>query len=811
MSINVKIVAQYEEFITASKALQQVFGGVMDGMKSELKAMSEEAKASMKGTESATEQFANILKANMKGVSGAVEGVKIAWAQLAVIFEAGRFLKSAVIDTVKMTVESQALGRTLGISATQASYLKVAIDGVHGTTQQYQAMVKGLDQQLKTNEKAMNHFGLETRDASGHLKNQQDLVMDGLDVLRTYKEGTDRNIAAQKLFGRGVQVSSEMLLLNKERMKEAKEKADALGLAVGSDDVAASDKFRAAMLSVHEIIDGVKKAIGSALLPVLDDLAEWFTSYGPQALMAIKGSIDIVITGFSGIALVVKVVRELVMLAFRQMGSAASGFGSVLMAVIHGDLAGAKDAAAKMAADMNTNINATFSSIVDKASATGTAITSMWSKLANGAPVKDSGDPGAGGTEDADISKKGKKPKDHSAAEARKAAAEAKRLAKEKYDAVMEGYKGEEQAAKDNLGKILEIQRKELTSAIAMYGAKSKQAEQAANRIAETERKIAEQGVRMDLMRSESHRRMQMALIDADERHAQQSAQLGDTTVQTLIQQEMKYEEMRFQLTMQGLQEEAAANVDRVEEHTQTLLKMEELSAAHALKEAELRTNAAIDQTMTARRVEGVMSGAFSNAIMGMINKTMTFKQAMKSMFSSILQGVVQMLAQWAAKQAAHYLILKAMNLAHHLANKAVEKAAAASSITTSAARAGAQGTASFAGAPWPVDMGAGAFGLQMAALAGSYGAGIAAEKGYDVPVGVNPVTQLHQKEMVLPAAQADVIRGMAEGGVGGGGVTYNVHAMDSHSILETLRRNPSALGNAMQYAARMGHVNSVS
>jgi hypothetical protein len=44
---------------------------------------------------------------------------------------------------------------------------------------------------------------------------------------------------------------------------------------------------------------------------------------------------------------------------------------------------------------------------------------------------------------------------------------------------------------------------------------------------------------------------------------------------------------------------------------------------------------------------------------------------------------------------------------------------------------------------------------------------------GYDIPSGRNPVTQLHEREMVLPAQYADVIRSMA--GNGGGGVTVNV------------------------------------
>ncbi len=50
--------------------------------------------------------------------------------------------------------------------------------------------------------------------------------------------------------------------------------------------------------------------------------------------------------------------------------------------------------------------------------------------------------------------------------------------------------------------------------------------------------------------------------------------------------------------------------------------------------------------------------------------------------------------------------------------------------------------------------------GLSVASAAG----------GYDIPAGVNPMTQLHEKEMVLPQREADIVRGLAnKGGTGGG------------------------------------------
>lgn len=53
------------------------------------------------------------------------------------------------------------------------------------------------------------------------------------------------------------------------------------------------------------------------------------------------------------------------------------------------------------------------------------------------------------------------------------------------------------------------------------------------------------------------------------------------------------------------------------------------------------------------------------------------------------------------------------------------------------------------------------------------------ARNGFDIPAGLNPVTQLHEEEMVLPKEQANVIRDLAAGGGGGGGgqVIYNDHS----------------------------------
>lgn len=105
-----------------------------------------------------------------------------------------------------------------------------------------------------------------------------------------------------------------------------------------------------------------------------------------------------------------------------------------------------------------------------------------------------------------------------------------------------------------------------------------------------------------------------------------------------------------------------------------------------------------------------------------------------------------------------------ALGKAAFLASKAIAVAEIILNTEVAAAKAGAQ---------------LGIFGLPMATIirvtgyasagmvAGMAIADASAEGGYDIPAGVNPMTQLHEREMVLPKEQADVVRGLARNGGG--------------------------------------------
>lgn len=76
------------------------------------------------------------------------------------------------------------------------------------------------------------------------------------------------------------------------------------------------------------------------------------------------------------------------------------------------------------------------------------------------------------------------------------------------------------------------------------------------------------------------------------------------------------------------------------------------------------------------------------------------------------------------------------------------------------------------------------------------------AAHGFDIPRGVNPMTQLHEREMVLPADIAEPLRQSLAGG-GGVGLNVTINAIDGASVRRMVESHDFA--RAIQEARRNG------
>ncbi|MBK9019634.1 MAG: hypothetical protein IPL72_06390 [Sulfuritalea sp.] len=173
-----------------------------------------------------------------------------------------------------------------------------------------------------------------------------------------------------------------------------------------------------------------------------------------------------------------------------------------------------------------------------------------------------------------------------------------------------------------------------------------------------------------------------------------------------------------------------------------------------------------------------------------------TIGQTITGLFRAVGDAVAGMLAAMAAR----WLVQQLLQLAGI-------KTTTTSTIGAKAAEAGAGGVASMAAAPFPINLTAPAFGAMMSGIAASYGAIVAsAARGYDIPKGLNPLTQLHEEEMVLPQRYADVIRGLAGGQPSQAiGDVHNITitAMDGADVRRVLRRHYPHVAESLRIAAR--------
>jgi hypothetical protein len=814
------------------------------------------------------------------------------------IMAGGAAFKEMVSATVNLNVQSLELGKQFGISATQASVLKVALGETFLTQDQLSAAGARMTRTLNTNEGAFKQLGVSTRDAQGNFRSTLDIMTDVNARLLQFKEGTDRNIEGTKIYGRGWQEVSNILRLTKPAMEEAAATATELNLVVTKEGEAATQRYRSAMVSLKDVFEGIRNTIGEALLPVLSSIGEWFRENGPQAIAVTRAALatlgNVFITVREGIENFVAYVRAGMQDAGIEIGQFAVAtqngltiaadaftlvkdtiggeiqvlittllqFAKVAGAALQGDFIGAKaawDAGTKavvdvvnanmakikvdaktMAMDWSTaksqwkegddeiaGIDAAFLKTVEKnRTDAANAIKAMednifgqrtaTAKSAASATSEGGPDKNLMAKWDAELAQAKLAYEQRSLAqgsfqeyskqqelefwEARLATGQAKggqeltlekkiadlKLAinKQNFDTQIAGLKEQEAQFSKNADARIGIAKKEAEMIGAAYGTISPQYEAAMKHVTEVERQALEQQRQIADVYAKADQGRQLELIAADEKDLQQKYANHLISVGQLVELETELENKRNEIEAAGIQQRLilAAKENNPVLEAQLNAQLEAAETAHQAKLTQIQQQAAKARQAMEQQAFNLIENSFNSTINELIRGTMTFSNAMRSMLQNIVLGIVDMLAKWAEQWAVTQIL-----------NLATAKTSNVGAIASQAAVAGAAGTASFAGAPWPVDIGAPAFGASMFANAMSYAAAAAsAAGGYDIPSGVSPVTQLHPREMVLPEQLANVVRGMAANGGGGGGDTHfhaHINALDTADVKKFMSR----------------------
>lgn len=300
---------------------------------------------------------------------------------------------------------------------------------------------------------------------------------------------------------------------------------------------------------------------------------------------------------------------------------------------------------------------------------------------------------------------------------------------------------------------------------------------------------------------------------------------------------EIEFENRRYQIAYDALQERIAL-AEQDPTYSQTAIdklkaQMAELGQGHERTQAKNEGKREGQRRKDAPNVMEMLQDGGKNvwqeaqqqmgqAFSAMLTRTQNFRTAMNNFFKSMGQTFIQemvtkplagMMQRMIQESAIYKMIfgtketLETAAAAKTAATKATETT---SVVTANATQAASGAAASQASIPYvgPI-LAVAAMAAIMAAVMGLMGGGggsqttttttriPSAAGGWDIPAGINPLTQLHENEMVLPAEHAQTIREMA-GQSGGDDSTIIInstggdfiHKKDLAKLLKQMKRD---------------------
>ena len=300
---------------------------------------------------------------------------------------------------------------------------------------------------------------------------------------------------------------------------------------------------------------------------------------------------------------------------------------------------------------------------------------------------------------------------------------------------------------------------------------------------------------------------------------------------------EIEFENRRYQIAYDALQERIAL-AEQDPTYSQTAIdklkgQMAELGQGHERTQAKNEGKRESQRRKDAPNVMEMLQDGGKNvwqeaqqqmgqAFTAMLTRTQNFRTAMNNFFKSMGQTFIQemvtkplmgMMQRMVQESAIYKMIFGT--------KETLETAAAAKTVATkstetttvvgkNAVQAASGAASSQAGIPYvgPI-LAVAAMAAMMAAVMGLMGGGggsqttttttriPSAAGGWDIPAGINPLTQLHENEMVLPAEHAQTIREMA-GQSGGDDSTIIInstggdfiHKKDLAKLLKQMKRD---------------------
>ncbi len=180
---------------------------------------------------------------------------------------------------------------------------------------------------LSTQTDALADLGLEYKDLAGLAPEDQFKLL--AEAISRIEDPTRKAALAQALFGRAGTQLLPMMASGAKGIEILQAEARRLGLTMSGEDAKVAEEFTDALDALWKVVKMGVFNVGAALAPVLQQVAETFTSLAMKVSAWVKANQELIVTALRVIAIVIAVG-----IALAALGTVISGLGTMLGVLI---------------------------------------------------------------------------------------------------------------------------------------------------------------------------------------------------------------------------------------------------------------------------------------------------------------------------------------------------------------------------------------------------------------------------------------------------------------------------------------------
>ncbi len=281
------------------------------------------------------------LKDKLGEVQDIFKKVTERFAVMAAVVAGGAAFKEFINATNELNGEATKLSKTLGITGDEAGVLNTALGDVGASADDYTGAFLKFNRQLRAGGDEMKAMGVDVDALKTGQKDSNQVFQEAIRLIGTYKPGVDQTQAAMKILGRNVEDAGKFLKLfggsaedTASKLEEARKKNEELNLNITTQGLSATKAYKAAMNDVGDVMMGLKKTIGEAVIPIFTEMANNLAEIGPDLVAGTKAAVETFIA-------VWQTLRQTVAVVWDAVKEIASAFSSTWRGVFGEDGPGA--------------------------------------------------------------------------------------------------------------------------------------------------------------------------------------------------------------------------------------------------------------------------------------------------------------------------------------------------------------------------------------------------------------------------------------------------------------------------------------